>query len=167
MVELDVVDFVGGACLEPFVDQIVLSICYPQLLVVEDASETGVRHETALRLVFVLEEWLNKKSTVLHVSADSQQDLVQLTLFGCCQLVAWVKYRRNFEFSKCLHWALLKILFGEDLLNFLVKVKISDFMAIFWVTVEVLQLLILLLSKLKLLSIKSGSELSGVNDSFA
>ena len=81
MVELNVVDFVGGLCLESLVDEVVFSVCDPQLLIIEDRSETGIANESTVALVFVLEEWFDKQSSVAYVRADSLHASIQLLLF--------------------------------------------------------------------------------------
>jgi hypothetical protein len=55
-------------------------------LVIKNGSESCVGHETALALIFVLEEWLNQKSAVLDVGADSDHGGLQFILFLCSQL---------------------------------------------------------------------------------
>lgn len=47
MVELDIVDLIGGLGLESLIQDVVFSIGHVQLLRVEDRSETGVGNETA------------------------------------------------------------------------------------------------------------------------
>ena len=71
VVELHVVDFVGGTSLEPLINQVVFSVTYLQFLVVEDGSEPGVGDETALALILILEERLDQKSAVFNLSTNS------------------------------------------------------------------------------------------------
>ena len=59
MIEFNIVDFVGGFCLEPFVNQSKFCSRRAELLVVEDRLEASHRDETRSALVFVLVERLN------------------------------------------------------------------------------------------------------------
>ena len=59
VIEFNVVDFVGGFCLEPFVNQSKFFSRGAELLVVEDGLEASHRDETRVALVFVLIERLN------------------------------------------------------------------------------------------------------------
>lgn len=59
-VELNVVDLVGGLCLEALVYQSEFSLGGLQFHVVKDAAEAGHVHEAGGASVFVLEEWLDE-----------------------------------------------------------------------------------------------------------
>jgi len=167
VVKLDVVDLVGGTSLESLVDELVLSVCYPQLHVVKDASESGVGHVTAVGPVFVLEERLDQQASVLHVSSDSAHDLVQLLGLPAWQHVPWVQDRGHLEFRQGLRRALLKVLLSEDLLDLLVEVEPSHLVAVLGVAVEVFQLFVLLLGQLELLSVEDSSELGGIHNALS
>jgi|APSaa5957512535_1039671.scaffolds.fasta_scaffold33000_3 hypothetical protein len=67
MVELYIVDLVSSNRLEPLVNQLVLSICDPQLLIIKDTSESGVSNEPTIGSVFVLEERFDQQSPVLNI----------------------------------------------------------------------------------------------------
>ena len=110
MVELDVVDLIGSSSLEPFINEVELSISYPQLLVVEDGPESSVGHEPTFALVLVLEEWLDQQSAVLHVCADSDHRGGQLFLLFRGQIHLRIKDRGCSIVRQCLSWLLLKIL---------------------------------------------------------
>jgi len=59
VIELNVVDFIGGLRLEAFPNQGELLFGHMELLVVEDGLEASVGDEATAALVLVLEEGLN------------------------------------------------------------------------------------------------------------
>jgi hypothetical protein len=107
MVELDVVDLIGSSSLEPFINEVELSISYPQLLVVEDRSESCVRHEPTFALVLVLEEWFDQQSAVLHICSDSDHSGSQLFLLFRSKLHLGIKDRGCRIVRQGLSWLLL------------------------------------------------------------
>lgn len=165
MVKLDVVDLVGCLCLESLVDKIILSISYPKLLIIKDATESSIGNEAAIALIFILEEGFDQQSSVFYVNSDSGHTLVQFILFSLSKLILWIENRWSLIPTQGLQWILLKILLSEDALNHLVEVEVSDLGWVRFIPEVVLKKLILLCSQLKLLSIKSSSEFGGVNNS--
>lgn len=77
MIKFNIINFIGGSGLEPLVDKIVLSIGYPQFLVVKDTSESCVGHKSTLWLVFILEEGFDQKTSVFNICTNSDEDIVQ------------------------------------------------------------------------------------------
>lgn len=132
-------------------------------MVVEDASEPGVGDEAAVRSVFVLEERLDQQSPVSDVGADSAHQVVELLLLVGVQIIPWVQDRLHLEVGEALAWALLQILLGENLLNLFIKFEVPHLVGIFWVSVVVLELLVLLHGQLQLLGVESSSELGGID----
>lgn len=57
--------------MEPLVDQIEFFVVQLESLVIEDGSESSGGDETALALVFILEEWLDQEASESHDSSDS------------------------------------------------------------------------------------------------
>jgi len=47
-VKFDVVNLITSLCLESLIDQEILSICYPHLLIVKDRSESCILDETSV-----------------------------------------------------------------------------------------------------------------------
>ncbi len=83
IVEFDVVDFIVSLRLEPLEDDFVLLITYLQLHVVKDGLEASVSNESALALVFILEEGLDQESLVADEPAESLHATVKdLLLFS-------------------------------------------------------------------------------------
>lgn len=62
---------------------------------------------------------------------------------------------------------LLEILLGEDSLDVLVKVVVSDLDWIRWVSVEVFEVLVLLFGQLNLLGVEGSSEFGGLDGSLS
>jgi len=57
--------------LESLVDQIEFFVVQLESLVIEDGSESSGGDETALALVFILEEWLDQEASESHDGSDS------------------------------------------------------------------------------------------------
>jgi len=57
--------------LESLVDQIEFFVVQLESLVIEDGSESSGGDETALALVFILEEWLDQEASESHDGTDS------------------------------------------------------------------------------------------------
>jgi len=57
--------------LEPLVDQIEFFVVQLESLVIEDGSESSGGDETALALVFILEERLDQEASESHDGSDS------------------------------------------------------------------------------------------------
>lgn len=57
--------------MESLVDQIEFFVVQLESLVIEDGSESGGGDETALALVFILEEWLDQEASKSHDGTDS------------------------------------------------------------------------------------------------
>lgn len=57
--------------MESLVDQIEFFVVQLESLVIEDGSESGRGDETALALVFILEEWLDQEASKSHDGTDS------------------------------------------------------------------------------------------------
>lgn len=57
--------------MEPLVDQIEFFVVQLESLVIEDGSESSGGDETALALVFILEEWLDQEASESHDGSDS------------------------------------------------------------------------------------------------
>ena len=167
MVKFNIIDLIWGLSLESLIDKVVFSICYPQLLVVKDTSKSSVGHKSTLWFILVLEEWLDQKSSVFHVSANSTEDVLKFLFFSGWKLVSWVENGWYLEGGESLGWVLLQILFSEDTFDSLVEVVISDFLCIIRASIEVFKFLIFFNGQLKLLCIKSSSKLSAVNNSLS
>ena len=97
MVEFNIVDLISCLGLESLVDQVVFSVGDPQLLIIEDRSETRVADESAVALVLVLEEWFNQKSSMSNISSDSHHAGIQLGLLFMGQAALWVQDRWSLE----------------------------------------------------------------------
>lgn len=57
--------------MESLVDQIEFFVVQLESLVIEDGSESSGGDETALALVFILEEWLDQEASKSHDGTDS------------------------------------------------------------------------------------------------
>lgn len=57
--------------MESLVDQIEFFVVQLESLVIEDGSESSGGDETALALVFILEEWLDQEASESHDGSDS------------------------------------------------------------------------------------------------
>jgi hypothetical protein len=57
--------------LESLVDKIEFFVVQLESLVIEDGSESSGGDETALALVFILEEWLDQEASESHDGTDS------------------------------------------------------------------------------------------------
>ena len=57
--------------MESLVDQIEFFAVQLESLVIEDGSESSGGDETALALVFILEEWLDQEASESHDGSDS------------------------------------------------------------------------------------------------
>lgn len=57
--------------MESLVDQIEFFVVQLESLVIEDGSESSGGDETALALVFILEEWLDQEASESHDGTDS------------------------------------------------------------------------------------------------
>lgn len=167
MVELNVVDLVGSSGLESLINEVEFFVSYPQLLAVEDGPEPGVGHKSALALVFVLEERLDQKSSVLHVGSNSHHQLLQLLLLGFRKGVLGVEDRWGVVGAQSHGWVLLKGLVSEDVLNLLIEVKVSDFEGVHGASEMVLQQDVFFSGQLYLLSIQSCSEFGGFDSAFS
>jgi hypothetical protein len=60
IVEFDIIDFIGCFTLKSLIDEMELTIGYPQLLAVKDRSESSAGDEATIALILVLEEWLDQ-----------------------------------------------------------------------------------------------------------
>lgn len=81
MVKLNVVDFVSSLGLESLVDQVVFSVSDPQLLIIENRSETSIANKSTVALVLILKERLDKQSSMSNVCTDSLHHSIQLNFF--------------------------------------------------------------------------------------
>ena len=95
-------------------------------MVIENRSEPCIGNEPTLALVLVLEEWLDQKSAVLYVSTDSDHQGLQLFLLLWAQGVLGIKDRWGRVVRQSLSWVFLKGLLGEDSLNSLIEIKVSN-----------------------------------------
>ena len=91
VVELGVVDFVGCLRLESLQDDGILIIGDLHAEVVEDRFEACEGNESRMVLVFVLEVWLDQKSSILDISAETLQTLDQNLLLCVIQHVLGVQ----------------------------------------------------------------------------
>jgi hypothetical protein len=64
-------------------------------------------------------------------------------------------------------WVFFEVLGSEDLLNFLIEVKVSNLGLVLRVSEVILEHLVLLSGQLYLLGVESSSEFSGINLSFS
>ena len=114
VVELDVVDFVGGFSLESLQNDGILLIRDLHTEVVEDRFETGEGNKSGTVLIFVLEVWFDQETSVFNISAKSLQCSDQnLLLFGI-QNVLRVQNRWRIEVVGSLSGILLKCFIRED-----------------------------------------------------
>ena len=132
-------------------------------MVIKDRSEPGVGDKTTLALVLVLEEWLDQKSAVSHVSSNSDHGSLQLLFLLWRHGHLGIQDRWSRVVAQRLSWILLQHLIGEDLLYGLVEVKVPDLGGFCLITEVILQDLVLLGRQLYFLSIEGGSELCSVN----
>lgn len=102
-----------------------------------------------------------------HISSDSLQSGLQLILLAVGQNILWVKNAWGLVRGERLLWILFEVLLGEDSLDILVEVEVSDLEGVGWVTEGVLEELELLVRQLYLLGVESGSELGGINNSLS
>jgi len=158
MIKFYIIDFICSFSLESFIDKIVFSICYPQLLAVENRSESGVRHETTIALVLILEEWLNKQSSVSYISANSLHAFLKFLFFSLSTTARCGQNRWSHICSQSLLWNLLQVLLSEYPLNVLVELKVSDFDWISGISVVIFKSVVLFSSQLKFLCIQCSSK---------
>lgn len=102
-----------------------------------------------------------------HISSDSLQSGLQLILLAVGQNILWVKNAWGLVRGERLLWILFEVLLGEDSLDILVEVEVSDLEGVGWVTEGVFEKLELLVRQLYLLGVESGSELGGINNSLS
>lgn len=91
VVKFDIVDFVGSLCLESLQNDAVLLVGDLHAEVVEDRFEACEGNESRMVLVFVLEVWLDQKSSILDISAETLQTLDQNLLLCVIQHVLGVQ----------------------------------------------------------------------------
>ena len=132
-------------------------------MVIENGPKSGIRHKAALRLILVLEEWLDEESAVLHVSSNSHHCHLELLLFLLSKLILGVQDRGSRIIGQSLGWILLQIFGSEDLLDFFVEVEVSHLGWLCRVSVVILQQLILLRGQLYLLGVEGRSELGCID----
>ena len=126
MIELDVVDLIGGLCLEPLVDQLELVLAHVQLHRVEDRAESSGRHEATVAPVLVLKEGLHEQAFVPHLSADAKEGIVKNSLFGIVENVLGVQDGGGSELLALLQRVLLQVFLCENALHILVESDIVD-----------------------------------------
>ena len=71
VVELDVVDLVGGLRLESLQNDGILLVGDLHAEVVEDRFETRECNKAGTILVFVLEVWLDQKTSIFNICSES------------------------------------------------------------------------------------------------
>lgn len=158
VVELHVVDLVGGSGLEALRNYGILCVGHPHLEVVEDGAEPGEVHETASALILVLEVGLDQQATVLDVCAESLEAGHEDTLLLIVEHVLGVEDRRCLERVESPLWVFLESLVGKDHLSVFAESHVVDETLVRWEGKVVLKAQVLLVSQIDLMRVKSASE---------
>jgi hypothetical protein len=117
VIELDVVNFVGGLGLESLVNESEFLLVAQKLNIVEDGAEASHGDEAGSGAILVLEEGLDEESSESNLLSESEEHGVEHLLFFSVQTILGVEDGRSVERLKSLGGVLLKILLGEDVLN--------------------------------------------------
>lgn len=136
-------------------------------MVVKNGPKPSIGDESTLALVFVLEEWLDQKSAMLHICSDSDHEGLQLLLLAGVKDRFWIQDRWGRVGGKSGSWVLLEALVGEDSLDFLIEIEVPNLIWVLRASEEVLEQLVLLGGQLYLLSVEGSSEFGGINSSLS
>ena len=117
VIELDVVDLIGGFGLESLVNEGEFLLVAQKLNIVEDGAEASHGDESGSGAILVLEEGFDQESSESNLLSKSNEDGVEDLLFFGVQTILGVEDGRSVERLESLGGVLLKILLGENVIN--------------------------------------------------
>ena len=124
MVKFKVVHLIHCLGLEPLGQQRELVVINSYLHCVKNGPERSGRNKPTLALVFILEERLQQETSVLNVSSNARQRLVQVLLFFVVKHVPRIQNGGSLELSYFLEGVLLQIFFCENSFNSLIELNV-------------------------------------------
>ena len=159
VIELDVVDLIGGFGLESLVNEGEFLLVAQKLNIVEDGAEASHGDESGSGAILVLEEGFDQESSESNLFSKSNEDGVEDLLFFVVQTILGVEDGRSVERLKSLGRVLLKILFGENVINLGVEFGVAYESRVVGDHVVVLKCFVLRDSEHDLLDVKNVTEL--------
>ena len=161
VVELHVVDLVGGLGLEALLNDGVLLVGHLHFEVVEDGAEAGEGDEARAALILVLEVRLDQQAAVLHIRAEAHQAGDKHLLFVVVEHVLWIQDGGRLELVGPLCWLLLEVLIREDSVKVVAEGRVVDKAGVIGQGERFLQSLVLLWGQEDALSVERATELLG------
>ena len=158
VIELDVVDLIGGFGLESLVNEGEFLLVAQKLNIVEDGAEASHGDESGSGAILVLEEGFDQESSESNLFSKSNEDGVEDLLFFVVQTILGVEDGRSVERLKSLGRVLLKILFGENVINLGVEFGVAYESRVVGDHVVVLKCFVLRDSEHDLLDVKNVTE---------